>query len=172
MNSTVNNSTSTSSTPAESTRVKFGAEFNLLIIVLGLIGNITSFAIFRFHPSFKKMPSMVFLSFVAVSDTIALFEWNLNHFTLLVYDLELSSINLAYCRIYTFVQYASLQTSALILSIMCIDRYVTVMAMPGSFLHKLPFRSNRNAVLWSCGVILFTILLNLHILIYCGNNKI
>lgn len=161
-NSTRQNMSVNSDSPAH------GAEFNLVIICLGVIGNTVSFVIFRFHPSFCKMPSMVYLSFVAVTDTIALFEWNLDHFTLLMYKLEISSINLVVCRIYTFAQYASLQASALVLSIMCIDRYVTVMAIPGSFLHKLPFRTNRSAFIWSCGVILFTILLNFHILLFCG----
>ena len=146
----------------------FISHLNLVTISLGLIGNTICFIIFRFHSSFKKMPSMVFLSFVAVSDTIALFEWNLNHFTYLAFDLDLPGINLAICRLLDFTQYCTLQTSALILSVMCIDRYITVVAMPGSFLHKLPFRTNRTAFCWSSGIVLFTICLNFHMLLFLG----
>ena len=146
----------------------FIAHFNLITIGLGLIGNTICFIIFRFHPSFKKMPSMVFLSFVAVSDTIALFEWNLNHFTQLVYNTDISIVTLASCKIFTFVQYVTLQSSALILSIMCVDRYITVVTLPGSFLAKLPFGTNRTAFLWSSGIVIFTILLNFHLILFLG----
>lgn len=146
----------------------FVSHFNIVPIILGVIGNTVSFIIFRCHTSFRTMPTMMFLSFVAVSDTIALFEWNLEHFVLLVFKYDIANVNLIYCKLFTFAQYASLQTSALILSVMCIDRYVTVMAMPGSFLHLLPFRTNKWAFIWSCSVVLFTIILNFHILIFNG----
>ena len=147
------------------------SHFPLVPIILGVVCNTVSFLIFRLHPSFKRMSSMVFLSFVAVTDTIALFEWNLEHFTFMVYNIRISAANLVYCRLYTFAQYASLLSSSLVLIVMCIDRYVTVMALPGSFLHKLPFRTNRCAFFWSTGMIAFVILLNLHILIYLGKLK-
>lgn len=162
------NSTSAASTSSSNNVNPVVAYLNIVPIIFGVIGNTASFLIFRFHPAFREMPTMVFLSFVAVSDTIALFEWNLEHFTQLVFNVTISNSNLIYCKLFTFAQYASLQTSALTLSVMCIDRYVTVMAMPGSFLHRLPFRTNRSAFIWSCGVICFTILLNLHITIFSG----
>lgn len=140
---------------------------NLVAISLGLLGNTLAFIIFRFHKSFKRMPSMVFLSFVAVTDTIALFEWNLNHFTI-IYSVNLMT-TLLECRLVNFIQYASLQSSALILSLMCVDRYITVVALPGSFLQKLPFRTNRTAFIWSSGVIIFAIILNSHLLFLLGN---
>lgn len=146
----------------------FVSHFNLITIFLGVTGNTISFIIFRFHPTFKKMPSMVFLSFVAVSDTIALFEWNLNHFTILAYNIDIQQTNIVYCRLFNFAQYTSLQTSALILSFMCIDRYITVVAMPGSFLSKLPFRTNRTAFFWSSGIVLFEVCLNFHLLLFQG----
>lgn len=167
-----NISDNSSSTSASSYINRFIAHFNLITIALGVVGNTVSFLIFRFHPSFKRMPSMVYLSFVAVTDTIALFEWNLNHFTVLTYKFDLPErTNIAFCRIFSFAQYFSLQSSALILSVMCIDRYLTVVALPGSFLHKLPFRTNTTAVIWSVGIIMFTIGLNFHILLYCGKYR-
>lgn len=141
---------------------------NLIIIGLGVIGNTVSFFIFRFHSSFKKMPSMVFLSFVAVTDTIALFEWNLDHYFQLVHRIDILSISLFLCRFLDFVQYSSLQASALIMSVMCVDRYVTVMAMPGSFLQKLPFRTIKSAIIWSSGVVLFCCFLNLYLVFHVG----
>ena len=165
MNHTENSSNSSNNSEYINT---FIAHFNLIPICLGLVGNTICFLIFRFHPSFNKMPSMMFLSFVAVTDTIALFEWNLNHFTILVYAIDISIGSLAFCKIYTFTQYVVLQSSALILSMMCIDRYVTVVSMPGSFMSKLPFRTNRTAFFWSLGIVIFTILLNFHLILFLG----
>ena len=144
------------------------AYINLAIIVLGLVGNSLCFFIFRCSSSFRNMPSMVYLSFVAVFDTLALFEWNLNHYTSSIFDIEISSISIPICRIYTFMQYTSLQASALIMSAMCIDRYITVASLPGSFLYRLPFRTNRTAFIWSTAIVLFTILLNSQILFSLG----
>ena len=146
----------------------FVGHLSLIIIAFGLVGNTASFCVFRFHKSFKTMPSMVFLSFVAVTDTIALFEWNLNHYFHLIHNIDLDSLGLAGCRIYEFAQYTSLQSSSLVLSIMCVDRYVTVMAMPGSFLHRLPFRTVKTAFIWSASIVSFCILLNIHLLITVG----
>ena len=163
------NSSSSKNSSNESEHINaFIAHFNLIPICLGLVGNTICFLIFRFHSSFNRMPSMVFLSFVAVTDTIALFEWNLNHFTVLVYGVDISMSSLAFCRIYTFTQYVVIESSALILSMMCIDRYVTVVSMPGSFMSKLPFRTNRTAFIWSLGIVIFTILLNFHQILFLG----
>ena len=145
----------------------FLAYINLAIIVLGLFGNSLCFIIFRCSSSFRNMPSMVYLSFVAVFDTLALFEWNLNHF-LTLFHIEISSISIPICRIYTFMQYTSLQASALIMSAMCVDRYVTVASLPGSLLYRLPFRTNRTAFIWSTAIVLFTFLLNSQILFSLG----
>ena len=147
---------------------RFLMSINLVLIGLGVTGNSLCFVIFRFSHSFRNMPSMVYLSFVAVFDTLALFEWNLDHYTSAALSIELGTLSIAICRMYNYIQYMSLQTSALILSFMCIDRYVTVVAMPGSFLSKLPFRTNRTAFIWSTSIVLFTTLLNFHILITLG----
>lgn len=164
MNNTESNTTSSFSI--------FIGYLNLIIIGFGVIGNLTSFCIFRFHSSFKTMPSMVFLSFVAVTDTIALFEWNLHHYFQLIHDIDITTISVLVCRVYDFAQYTSIQSSGMLLSVMCIDRYVTVMAMPGSFLHRLPFRTTKTAFYWSIGVITFFIILNVHLLFTTGNFSI
>ena len=46
---------------------------SLIIIILGLIGNTTTYIIFRFNKDMKKLPSMVILSFVCITDTLSLF---------------------------------------------------------------------------------------------------
>ena len=94
----------------------------LFIIVMGLVGNTISFLIFRFNDEFKTMSSMVYLSIVAVTDTLSLFEWNLDHYLIYNWFVSTSTLNVAVCKISKFTQYFSLQTSALLLSIMSVDR--------------------------------------------------
>lgn len=144
------------------------AYFSIFIMALGLIGNTISFLIYRFHPSFKNMSTTVFLSVIAITDTISLFEWNLSHFTNIVLGYNVLTKSLIIYRFCYFLQYSSVQVSALTLSVMCIDRYVTVMTLPGSFLHKLPFRTIRSAICWSLGIGIFSILLNGHLLFTIG----
>lgn len=139
---------------------------SLVIIAVGLIGNSISFAIFRFHSQFKTMPSMVYLSFVSITDSLSLLVWNLDHYLLYNLGIKVERLNEPICRISTFDQFFSLQASALILSMVTIDRYFTVIAIPGSFVSKLPFRTARSALIWSLGIISCVALMNTHLLIF------
>lgn len=159
----------TTSTFQESKIRFFTAYLSIFIIAIGVFGNTLSFLVFRFHHAFKSMPSMIYLSIVAVSDTIALFEWNISHFIYLLFGFDVTTTNLALCRLLNFLQFTSLQVSALTLSIMCVDRYVTVMSLPGSFLSRLPLRTIKSALVWSLGIIVFCCLLNGHIIFTTGN---
>lgn len=168
-----NLTSSSSSTTASSFDPKYLiAYLSLAIVGLGSLGNTISFLVFRLHRSFRKMPSMVYLSFVAVTDTLALCGWNLNHYSHLVFGFEMMFSTLGMCRFFNFIQYTSMQISALLLSIVCVDRYVTVMVMPGSFLHKLPFRTLKTSYGWSIGVVLFCVILNFHVLFTAGLREI
>ncbi|CAF0968135.1 unnamed protein product [Brachionus calyciflorus] len=141
----------------------------ILTIVFGLFGNITCFFIFRFSKKFNKIPSMVFLSFVAIFDTISLFEWNLNHFLVPNFLIALERLNLFSCKIVIFIQIFSLHTSANLLSLMCVDRFVSIKSIPGSFYSRLPFGTIKSAYIWCGCITLIMFLFNIHILIFNGN---
>ena len=67
-----------------------------------------------------------------------------------------------------FIQYSSLQISAWLLCLLTIDRYVTIMASPGSIYKKLPFSTPKTAFYWSIGIISFFVILNGHELFLNG----
>ena len=72
----------TNNTLSNSTDI-FGLVFACLpivIIFIGLTGNIGAFLVFRLEKDLKKMSSMVILSFVVCTDTASLFTWNIDHF--------------------------------------------------------------------------------------------
>ena len=123
--------------------------FPLVIIFIGIIGNSASFLIFRFEKELRAMSSMVYLSFCCITDTLSLFTWNLNHFLLPNFDLAMEDFNIHTCRFFQFLQYFTLQSSALLLGFVSIDRYFTVISKPGSFVSKLPFGTTKSAFIIS-----------------------
>ena len=139
------------------------ANFGIIIIVLGVIFNTMTLLIFRLDKELKKMPSIVILSFVCVTDTLSLFTWNLDHF-LIKYDFSIENVNIVTCKIFIFMQYASLEISGLLLSLCLIDRYFTVASKPGSLFSKLPFGTFKTSLIWSISIISFICLLNSYLL--------
>jgi hypothetical protein len=140
------------------------------VILVGLFGNTAAFVIFRTNKEMVKLPSMTYLSFVAVTDTLSLFCWNLDHYFEVKHNMRLENINMVVCRISLFTQYTSLQSSALILSVLCIDRYISITSKPGSFRStSLPFNSPRSAFIWSISIIVLDCFFNLHVLFMAGD---
>ena len=137
----------------------------LLIIATGLSGNTASFIIFRVDKELKYMPTMIFLSFVCITDTMSLFNYNLNHFLNPNFKILIQDVNIHVCKIFDFIQYFSLQSSSLLLAVVTIDRYFSVISVPGSFVSKLPFGTVKSSVIWSTIILLFTGSLNFYILI-------
>lgn len=135
----------------------------LIIIGMGVITNTISFIIFRFTVQFKNMPSMIYLSCITITDTLALFVWNLDHFLSYHYSIGVETY---ICQIATFDQYFSLQSSALLLSMLTVDRYITVVSLPGSFFSKLPFGTRKSALFWSLGIIALIAVINSHLLFF------
>lgn len=140
----------------------------LVIIGLGLVFNTICFLIFRFTPEFRKMSSMVFLSFVCVCDTLSLFNWNIKHYTKPNFGFEIEYVNLFTCKVFTFGQYYLLQASGFLLCFVSIDRFITIRTTPGSFFSKLPFGSVKSAYAWAAGIMTVLFILNSHILILNG----
>ncbi|CAF1040397.1 unnamed protein product [Brachionus calyciflorus] len=138
----------------------------LLVIFLALTGNTICFITFRFCKQFNRMPIMVYLSFIAILDTSSLFVWNLNHFLTPNFNILIEKINVFSCKFFSFLQYFSLQASANILSLMCIDRYITISSTPGSIYSKLPFGTIKSSAIWCCTVIFIIFILNFHLLIF------
>jgi hypothetical protein len=76
--------------------------------------------------------------------------------------------NIASCKIFVFIQFFSLESSGFLLSMLSVDRYISVISIPGSFASRLPFRTPKSAHLWSCVIIGLVFILNCHILILNG----
>ena len=145
-----------------------GSCIPLVIIVIGLIGNTISFFVFTFDEKMKTINSMIYLSFISITDTLSLFVWNLNHFLFPHFKIQIEFLSLFNCKLFVFLQYFSLQCSGLLLSMLTIDRYFTVATLPGNFISKLPFRTRRNSFIWSLIITFSIFILNIHITILNG----
>lgn len=137
----------------------------LFLITIGVIGNSTAFAFFRFHQELKNMTCMVYFSFICITDTLSLFTWNLDHYTNTNFKVVLEYINEFTCKVFLFNQFFSLQSSALLLSMVSIDRYFTIILRPGSFASKLPFGTPITAWYWSLIILLSVSIINIHVLV-------
>ena len=86
--------------------------YSLIIALLGLFGNIIIFVV-----SFKSKTNSMFVLFcyLAISDTLSLLFWNLNHFIYSSFNLDIQNFNVYSCKIGSWIQFSSLQSSAWIL---------------------------------------------------------
>jgi hypothetical protein len=117
------------------------------------------------------MPSMVYLTFVSVCDTISLFVWNLSHFTRPNFGFSIESLSLFTCRFMVFIQFLSLQASSNLLSVLTVDRFVTIRATSPSKWTKWLFSTPKSALAWSISIISVLFVLNFHICFLNGYYK-
>ena len=111
---------------------------------------------------------MVVFSFVCITDLTCLFTWNLETYFQIFFGFDYENTSIILCRLMSFLQFFGLQSSALLLSFIPVDRFFSIISKPGSFITKLPFGSPRTSFIWSLSIIAFVFLLNSHILILNG----
>lgn len=91
--------------------------YALILTVFGTLAN----GLLLYICSRKKLRSVntfKFFAIMSISDTICLYEWNLNHFVTIFYNFDLFFYSLFWCRFSTFMQQISLEYSAWILVIL------------------------------------------------------
>ena len=140
--------------------------FPLIILLLGVCFNAFTFIII--YKKMRKITSMIYISYISVNYTLSLFTWNLDEFLLSNFGFRIEYLNIINCKIFMFIQLFSLQSSGFLLTMLTIDRYVTIISTPGSFISRLPFRTPKSAHFWSLVLIGLVFILNCHILILNG----
>ena len=98
----------------------------LSIFILAIIGNSLAFLIFQTNKEMRKSSTITFLSFVAILDILSLLNWNLSAILMPNFSIELENINSISCKILSFIQFFSFQSSSIILSCSTVDRYFTI----------------------------------------------
>ena len=139
-----------------------------VIIFLGIVGNTSTLMTILSSSDLKKISSMIIICYVNVTDTLSLFIWNIDHYYKHINGINYEYLTLFLCRTMTFLQYFALQSSAVLLAFICMDRYVTIMSTPGSIYSRLPFSTTKTSIRWSISIICLVAVFNSHILFLNG----
>ena len=143
--------------------------YALFLVIIGTVGNALTIIILL-RPNLRRHTTMRYLIAVATADLCALYSWNLN----LVYkhlinpyqnDLEDSSV--FSCRLISFVAFVSLQLSSWYLTLVSLDRCLSIHILHW---HRQIGRANRSVYI-ILGVTIFIALLNSHLLFFNGYRR-
>ncbi len=86
--------------------------YSLFLVVCGTVCNLLTLIN---TCQIKKPNTFIYLRFIAVSDLIALYYWNLDKFIVNWFGNEYQSMSLTMCKIGSFLQYTTLQFSSWLL---------------------------------------------------------
>jgi hypothetical protein len=92
----------------------FLSVYVIVLAVVGTIGNIFSFFV-CLRKELRKVPTFVFLAFTMLADSLCLYFWNINTYMIRFKGYSIAYIDIESCRITTFLQGISLQSSAYLL---------------------------------------------------------
>ena len=93
---------------------KINSCYSVVVAGLGTIGNLMAMYV-CLRKNLRKTPTFVFIAFVLPMDTLSLFFWNFNNFYTTFFNFLPVNNNLKTCKIVTFLQMFSLQSSAYLL---------------------------------------------------------
>jgi hypothetical protein len=152
------------------TIIRFRAAYSLIIayyplflVIIGTILNLLTFIILC-QPTFnnkKKLPTIYYMRAIAIFDILMLYGWNLDHYISNVYGLLLQRYSIMLCKILSFLNYFSAQSSAWLRVFMCLDRYILL-----SHLHRTWFNRSKTVLITIICIITFFVLFNLHIIFF------
>ena len=91
--------------------IKAVSVYDLALSIVGPIGNLLVLIV---AIRLRQTTTFVFITFLAIADTLTLYFWNLNHFIFTFFGVDIEN-SLYSCKFGTFIQFYSLQTSAWIL---------------------------------------------------------
>jgi hypothetical protein len=98
----------------------------IILVITGTIGNSLAFYVLT-SKRLRNYSTMNYFATLTIVDTVSLYQWNFNFFyryNLNQNNLNLEETSLFLCRYVSFMAYFSLLTSAWILTLICVDRYL------------------------------------------------
>ncbi|CAH1797430.1 unnamed protein product [Owenia fusiformis] len=96
-----------------------------LIIILGTIGNTLALIILT-RKNMRKSTSSVYLSVLAVVDTMVLYTGLLRYWIIYISDVDIRDITLGGCKVHIFIVYYTVHLSAWILVVVTSERLIAV----------------------------------------------
>ncbi|ELU05186.1 hypothetical protein CAPTEDRAFT_140623, partial [Capitella teleta] len=96
-----------------------------MIIVIGVFGNLLTISVMM-SKTFRKSPSSIVLSALALADTGNLLTGLMRWWLLYTFDLEVRLAGIVACKIHRFFVYFFGEISPAILVLMTVERFVSV----------------------------------------------
>ena len=96
-----------------------------LLMILGTLGNILTMVVLR-RACFKHAPANIYLSVLAVGDTLVLWTGLFRFWVLMVWDFDVRLLSATVCKFHVFIVYWSFQFVSWITVVVAIDRLMTV----------------------------------------------
>ncbi len=138
-----------------------------VIIAFGFVGNLSAFLLFTIHSSLNTLSPFIYLAFIAIVDTLSLFNWNLDHFLKPNFNISAVNSGIVSCKLLSFFQFFGLQASGILHCLLIIDLYYVLTNKRFNYTRRR-FATVKSAVIWSIAILSFLALLNLHFLVLNG----
>lgn len=108
--------------PYEIAELILGGILPIILMVIGTIGNIlcVNYLLQRRHR--ERRSAYIYLICLCFSDTLSLYQWNLDHVVIQFGEKQLSDRSLFLCRSSAFLGFFTLHLSAIFLTLVVIDR--------------------------------------------------
>ncbi len=94
-------------------------------LIFGTSLNIMAAIVFR-RPNIKNKSVSIYLFFVAILDLIHSFNKHINNFILYTFAITVNKLNSFMCKIWYFTHFSSRMASALVLTCITIERFISV----------------------------------------------
>ena len=85
------------------------------IVSMAFLGTIGSILVFIVAFRLRDTTTFVFINFLAVTDALCLYEWNLDDFNYIYFSISLQESTLVGCKVMNFFQFTAMQSSAWLL---------------------------------------------------------
>lgn len=134
--------------------------FTPFLLVMGLIGNLLSIAIFS-KPHMRKQTTFRYLTYLSVFDLSTLLTGYGQTFFQVYFDLDIRLINEFSCKFHSFLVYFFSQSSSMILICMSIDRTIVIATKYGKKMSTIEITKK-----FLMFIIASNIIINLHFILF------
>ena len=149
-----------------STEVSAISYTSLTLVTVGTILNLMTFIILC-RSKFRRTRTNSILHYmrtIAIFDILMLYGWNLDHYLVGVHGFALQTTSIGLCRILSFYNYFTSQSSAWLRIFVSLDRFLSLTDYQNRWFH----RSKNTVILIICILIFFTLFNSLFFFYGCS----
>jgi hypothetical protein len=140
----------------------FVTYYPFTLVIVGTLLNFSTLVILC-RPSFQdtnKRPTIHYMRAIAIFDIFMLYGWNLDHYLSGAHGFTLLTYSIISCKIFSFLNYFSAQSSAWLRVFICLDRYLSI-----SRPNRTSFCRSKSVLMIIGGIVAVFTLLNSPLLI-------